>query len=198
MNRMRICRGLPMRILFILIVLNCAVHAGEFQTSRPASWAQPVPGVSLKNMFKVNRDVYRSKQPDEKDMAMLVAMGIRSVLNLRENHSDTDEAAGTELKLYRVPIETDKVSDAEIIAALRILAECPKPVLVHCWHGSDRTGCVIAAYRIVFQGWSKADAITELEQGGYGYHARTYPNITRYIRDMDVGEIRKQAGVSRP
>lgn len=43
-------------------------------------------------------------------------------------------------------------------------------MVVHCWHGSDRTGAVIAAYRIVQQGWSQHDAIDEMINGGYGFH----------------------------
>ena len=36
------------------------------------------------------------------------------------------------------------------------------PVLVHCWHGSDRTGCVCASHRIIFSGWSREQANAEL------------------------------------
>ena len=45
------------------------------------------------------------------------------------------------------------------------------PVLVHCLHGSDRTGTIVAMYRIVEQGWTREAAIAEMTGGGYGYHA---------------------------
>ena len=65
------------------------------------------------------------------------------------------------------------------------------PVLIHCWHGSDRTGLVSALYRIVSQGWSKEDAIDELMHGGYGHHS-LYKNIPEFIRHADVEEIKRQ------
>jgi protein tyrosine/serine phosphatase len=62
---------------------------------------------------------------------------------------------------------------------------------VHCWHGSDRTGCIIALYRILNQGWSKEQAIDEMVYGGYGFKSR-YVNIIRYIKDADIEKIRNQ------
>ena len=46
---------------------------------------------------------------------------------------------------------------------MKILRDAPKPILVHCQHGSDRTGAVIALYRILFQNMSKVEAIKELK-----------------------------------
>ena len=43
-----------------------------------------------------------------------------------------------------------KVSQEQLIDALRIIKNRKGPVLLHCWHGSDRTGATVAAYRIVF------------------------------------------------
>ena len=62
---------------------------------------------------------------------------------------------------------------------------------MHCWHGSDRTGTVIAMYRMVVQGWSREDALDELVNGGYGYHT-IYRNIPAYIRNVDIDSIRQQ------
>ncbi len=42
-------------------------------------------------------------------------------------------------------------------------------VLLHCYHGSDRTGASVAMYRIIFQNWSTTDALAEMKHGGYGF-----------------------------
>ena len=65
------------------------------------------------------------------------------------------------------------------------------PFLVHCQHGADRTGLLIASYRIVIQGWSKEAALEELRSGGYGYHS-IWRNIPVFIEKMDVEAWREK------
>jgi protein tyrosine/serine phosphatase len=43
-------------------------------------------------------------------------------------------------------------------------------VLLHCYHGSDRTGASVAMYRIIFENWSIENAVQEMKYGSYGYH----------------------------
>lgn len=153
--------------------------------------AQPVPGTSLENFYQVSDDLYRSDQPDSKQMKMLEEQGIKTILNLRFFHSDDKEAKGTGLNLQRVPMEAGRFDDEEIINALKVIKNSPKPVLVHCWHGSDRTGVVVAMYRIVFQNWSKEAAIDELKQPQFGHHDFAYRNIPSYIEQVDVAAIKR-------
>jgi protein tyrosine phosphatase (PTP) superfamily phosphohydrolase (DUF442 family) len=157
---------------------------------RPEQWATPVRAEHLRNFYKLDDKVYRSAQPDEKDFQGLKALGIRNVLSLRDYHSDKD-GKDLGLNLYRVKMEAGDITTEKVVEALRIIRKAEGPVLVHCWHGSDRTGLVSAMYRIVFQGWSKYDAIDELMHGGYGYHAM-YKNIPEFIMQADIDEIRKK------
>ncbi len=175
----------------LLLVVPMVAQADTARV-RPLAWAQPVIGVELGNFYQLTDQVYRSQQPDDEEMRMLQAMGIRSVLNLREFHSDDDEARGTSLALYHVPVAAGDIDDRFVIEALRAIHLAEKPVLIHCWHGSDRTGVVSAMYRMVFQAWPRAQAIDEFINGGYGYHARFYPNIERYLETVDVDAIRRQ------
>lgn len=181
-----------MKGLLITIALMLATHAYAEPRVRPTEWAQPVIGVELDNFYQVSKDVYRSEQPDDEVMVQLQAMGIRSSLNLREYHSDKDEAEGTSLKLYRVPMNAGEINDALVEQALTAIAEAPKPVLVHCWHGSDRTGAIVAMYRMVFQNWPRERAIDEFVNGGFGYHKNVYPNIERYLETVDIERFKKR------
>ena len=61
-------------------------------------------------------------------------------------------------------------------------------VLIHCKHGQNRTGLIAATYRMVYQGWSKAQALAEMQQG-FGGEARM-EDATRYIQQVDVAAIR--------
>ena len=159
-------------------------------SGRPASWATPLPSEHLRNFYRLDDKVYRAAQPGDEGFAELKARGIRNVLSLREYHSDEEgEAFG--LRLFRVNMAAGSITTDQVVAALRIIRASDGPILVHCWHGSDRTGLVSAMYRIVFQGWDKEAAILELTGGGYGYHAFWYKNIPEFIRTADIEAIKK-------
>ena len=186
-----------MRKGILLLILLPLVALGDVRV-RPVAWAQPVIGIELENFYRLTEEVYRSKQPDEEEMSALEGMGMRSILNLREYHSDADDAEGTHLQLYHVPVSAGDIDDDFVLKALQVIADAEKPILIHCWHGSDRTGVVAAMYRIVFQGWSRERAIDEFVHGGYGYHASFYPNIERYLATVDIAEIKRQVLARNP
>ena len=150
-----------------------------------------------KNFHKVNENLYRSGQPDEDEFKSLYSFnGIRSVLNLRENNSDKDEINAINrnwvnaVTLYEIPLDTGKISEDDLYKILTVIRDAPKPLLIHCWHGSDRTGCAVAAYRIVFENWSVEDAISELMKPQYGHHKNIYTNIPVLLRKADWKKIK--------
>jgi hypothetical protein len=49
-------------------------------------------------------------------------------------------------------------------------------------------------YRIVVQGWSKAEALEEMLEGGFGYH-RIWVNLPAYIDGLDIADLRNKAGL---
>ncbi|SHG29253.1 phosphatase domain-containing putative toxin [Chryseobacterium vrystaatense] len=157
--------------------------------SRPQKWAKKVTGSPFDNLYKVNDDIYRSEQPDSDGYNYLQQKNVASILNLRSGH--TDNVGGTNYtgNLYNVPMVASSVSDVEIIKALRIIRTAPKPIDIHCQHGSDRTGVTLAMYRIVFQNWSKQDATQEMKEGGYNFHPQ-YTNLVNYIANVDVDYIK--------
>lgn len=145
----------------------------------------------LHNLHCVDAHVWRSSQPDGVGFQELKSAGIGEVLSLRHWHGDEGLCCDG-IGLHRIPMDAERIRDRDIVAALKVLTRAKKPVLVHCWHGSDRTGVVVAMYRMVVQGWPREKAIAELNDPAYGHHAGTYPNIRRYLETVDVGEIRRE------
>lgn len=176
-------------MVFALLPL-CAAQAEP--RVRPTAWAQPVIGVDLGNFYRVSDELFRSRQPDDDDMPALQVMGIKSILNLREFHDDSEHANGYALELHRVPMNAGAINDEAMEQALMIIAQAKKPLLVHCWHGSDRTGAVVALYRMVFEGWPRERAIDEFVNGGYGYHESVYSEITTYLQNVDIERFKKR------
>ena len=84
------------------------------------------------------------------------------------------------------------ITEKDIEECLRIIKRAPKPVLVHCMHGSDRTGTIVAAYRILEQGWSPDDAIAELKEPRFGYHSNVYPYIPNLLKGIDWKDMKKR------
>ncbi|XOF34334.1 MAG: dual specificity protein phosphatase family protein [Candidatus Electrothrix sp. YB6] len=182
------------KIIFLIFLLCSAAVQAEVRL-RPSKWAVPVIGSSLQNFYALDSKIYRSEQPDSKAFAELEKFGIQEVLNLRQFHTDNDEAEKTDIKLHHVKMNTDDIKVEQLVQALKIIKNSKGPVLIHCWHGSDRTGIVSASYRIILQNWSKDHAIEELKDGGYGYHAKIYPNIIEMLNSLDVQAIKAELGL---
>lgn len=148
------------------------------------------------NFHQVSDNVYRSGQPTSGEMKWLETQGIKTIINLREYHSDSDDIEGTQLETFHVRMSAKKITNEDIITVLAKINSTSTPVLVHCWHGSDRTGVVIAMYRLVFENWTKEQAISELRKPEYGYHETFFPNIIQYIEEVDIAAIKQQVLMS--
>jgi len=149
---------------------------------------------ALHNLYKLNDSLYRSEQPDKEAMRQLEQLGIMTVLNTRNRISDTRRIRGTSLCPVHVPINAWQMSQDDLVMAMRALHRAQKPVLVHCLHGSDRTGAIIAAYRMIDEGWSREEAISEFREARFGYHHRWFPGILELLETLDIEEVRMKVG----
>ena len=152
-------------------------------------WAKPVEAAGVPNLHRVSADLYRSAQPDRLGFETIAAMGVRTVVNLREDHSDADLVAGLGMDLVEIPMLPYGFGDEEVAGFLDVAMDPARaPVLVHCLHGADRTGLMCAIYRVAVQGWSREEAEAEMVSGGFGYHA-VFQDPVQYIRTFDPGSL---------
>lgn len=166
--------------LFLFFLLVYKDH-GE-----PAELVE-LPGTE--NFYRISADLYRAGQPSAEAMRIYEKYGIKTVINLRSFHSDKDEVEGTGLVLKEIPVLTWNLEVREVAEVLQSIRSAEKPVLIHCQHGSDRTGLMVAMYRIVEQGWDKEAAILEMTQGGFGFHG-VWAHIPEFIRAIDAEAIK--------
>lgn len=146
----------------------------------------------FENLYSINDLIYRSEQPSRKAFVELEDYGFKTVINFRRLWSDDRKARDTNLKLVHLPMRTKKLTESEIVNALKEVNNAQKPVLLHCWHGSDRTGVVVAAYRIIFENWTQEDAIAEFRHTDFGYHENRYPHLINILENLDTEAIRKE------
>ncbi|MGA3085577.1 MAG: tyrosine-protein phosphatase [Thermodesulfobacteriota bacterium] len=173
---------------------------------RPDKWAIPMKHTcDVPNFYKINDNLYRSGQPTKCGFIQLYQMGIRTIINLREFPWDNDkEGEKVGLKIFNVRINGGLIAnDAEtnkaVLEVINILKDQKRwPVLIHCLHGSDRTGFICALYRILIEKWCIDDAINEMVNGGYGFHRDFFINIINSIEDeKNIKELRKTLGIEK-
>jgi len=139
--------------------------------------------------------LWRGARPDAAAAAALVEMGVKTVVNLEwllDDRKSFEEASVAADKLYevqyfRVPdweplvvIAPSKL-DNHVAHFIAITRTQPKPIFVHCRSGQNRTGVMVAAYR-VFNGADIEETIAEM--GGYG--GIWFKNDAEYIRTLTV------------
>jgi protein tyrosine phosphatase (PTP) superfamily phosphohydrolase (DUF442 family) len=169
------------------------VSGADAQTNRPSSWAQPVALEGVPNLFQVSPDLYRSAQPTEEGMKRLKGLGIKTVVNLRSFHSDRDEIGQSGLSYEHLYMKAWHPEQKEAVKFLQIVTDPERtPVLVHCQHGADRTGTMCAVYRLGVQKWSKEEAVAEMTQGGFGFHA-VWVNLPAWIEQVDAEALKRVA-----
>jgi len=165
--------GLRTRAFFIAFALPTAALPGSAE------------GVG--NFQKVDDHVYRGAQPTEQGFKDLATLGIKTIVDLREpgDRSRTEEkivrAAGMEyVSVPMYGMETP--SNEKVVKVLALLEDATTgPVFVHCKRGADRTGAVIACYRMEHDRWKNDQALAEAKSMGMSLFERA---IQRYVREF--------------
>ncbi|MDH4133990.1 MAG: dual specificity protein phosphatase family protein [Gammaproteobacteria bacterium] len=170
----------------------------ESALPRPARWATPIVLSGAPNLHKVSDTLYRSAQPTAEGMRNLKALGIRTVINLRAFHSDRELLDATGLHGEHIYMKTWHPEQADVVRFLKLATDSAQaPVLVHCQHGADRTGTMVALYRMAVQGWSQEEATREMAEGGFGFH-EIWINLIPWIEKQDINALRREAGITPP
>lgn len=150
------------------VLAGCAVFCS-------AVCAAEAPPRGISNFHQVSARIYRGAQPDGEGWISLANLGVRTVIDLRpENeHSckaekQAVEAAG--MHYVNVPFNGFHAPpDDKISKVLGLMSDSTGPVFVHCRRGADRTGTVIACYRITHDGWSNRRALHEAVSYGMSW-----------------------------
>ncbi len=124
--------------------------------------------VTIKNFGRVNDNYYRGSQPRERDMAQLKLIGIKTIIDLREDKERLAEAWANKagLRYVNIPMRPARAATDEQTKYFLSLVNDPAnaPVYVHCKGGRHRTGALTAAYRISHDGWSADQAFAEMKR----------------------------------
>jgi len=142
---------------------------------------------NIPNFQRVDDYVYRGAQPSNSGFIDLAALGIKTVVDLRQigEHSQANEQKlVTDLGMRYVSIPMKGMStpkDGQVAAVLALFNDTAGgPVFVHCKRGADRTGMVVAVYRISHDGWENKRALDEAKSHDMSFFERA---IQHYVMD---------------
>ena len=149
------------------------------QSSRNKSMRKNLP-----NFGEATSTLYRGGQPSEQGFRTLAKMGVNIVVDLRGSR-DSERKIVTHLGMQYVamPWQCSFPKDKTFAQFLTLLRNHPgKKVFVHCRLGNDRTGMMIASYRMAREDWSAEKAEKEMEKFGFSFtHRRLIcPGLSSY------------------
>ncbi len=145
----------------------------------------------IPNLRHVSDNIARGGQPDPEGIRLLQAAGVKTIVNLRSAESglvslfrrssgsgpvidpeiEREKKAAQELgmKFVQIPLDVFGHPDEQHFEQFLALVTNPQegPTFVHCLHGRDRTGLMMAVYRVVCEGWEQEKAYAEMVECGF-------------------------------
>lgn len=141
-------------------------------------YAGETAATHVRNFGKVNDHLYRGGEPTLTGLQELGAMGVKIDIDLRQPGEGTDaESAAAKklgLKYINIPFPPLSAPPNPLIQQVMALltGSNTDTVFLHCRRGKDRTGTVIACYRIQHDGWNHERALEEAKQYGMSFAER--------------------------
>lgn len=126
----------------------------------------------LPNFHQVYPYLYRSGEPTQTGFQKLPSYGIKTVIDLRaaneKTRQETEWAKKLGIKYVNLPMSSEPPTKQQVqtmfdeVSAAKGDTKKNGAVLVHCAHGSDRTGCMIGIWRVTVDGWTYPEAYKEM------------------------------------
>lgn len=147
--------------ILIAAVLSAAnaqqAHAGQSIAVEP----------KIANFAVVSPNIYRGAVPGPEGIQELQNIGVKTIIDLRvrTSHSEEKVAKAHGIRVIHLPMGYMAPSDKVVKQALKILSDARHGgVFIHCRQGADRTGTIVALYRIMVENWSFNRAYKEMRQ----------------------------------
>jgi tyrosine-protein phosphatase SIW14 len=170
---------------FRMMVVTAFLSVVSLMAGTRVSWCQTDTELrGLPNFGRVTENLYRGGQQTSDGFKELHAMGVGTVVNFRENQTEGEkekrQVESLGMKYIAIPWSANDVpSSTQIVEFLDLVRTNNTKIFVHCRRGADRTGVMIAAYRIAVEHRPVAEAVLEMRQ--YHYDWFFLPHLKRYV-----------------
>lgn len=156
--------------LFVLLFVLASLPGVARAQDAVVGMAAPA---GLERFARVDARLLRGSQPDEAQFTQLRDLGVRTVINLRNDDSERLIVEKLGMRYVGIPVTMHAFGRSgplsrEAVARFFEVVDDPASgiVFVHCRRGADRTGTFVALYRIARQQWSSDDAYDEARNIG--------------------------------
>jgi protein tyrosine/serine phosphatase len=196
-------RRSSLAIIVTIVVFSTTVASLAHSNGKTEKAATKIDGVevTVENFGKVTEFYYRGAQPKDDEYKQLATIGIKTIIDLRDDAKDYARtlAEGAGLKYINLPM-SDKSYPAAGAAKkfLSIVSDKENwPVYVHCAGGRHRTGAMTAVFRMDTQGWDADRAYGEMKD--YDFYTRWgHKAMKKFVFDHYQTLQHKQAETPKP
>jgi protein tyrosine phosphatase (PTP) superfamily phosphohydrolase (DUF442 family) len=156
-----------MKTYFKIYIVTLALVAGLTVSVNAQTAPSQFPDIKIKNFGQMDDNYFRGGQPKKEDYKALAALGVNTVVDLRNDPTDyekpTAEAAG--MRYINIPMDdAEYPSEASIAQFLAVINDPANgKMFVHCKGGKHRAGVTGAVYRFTKYGWDYDRAFKEME-----------------------------------
>src|SRR6267154_194708 len=194
-------RSLFLRLCKTLLAVGCfaaspCISFAQISVNTPtqpstanASFGAPAEKLKIAgvpNAGKISDVLFRGAQPSPQGLVELKKMGVTTIVVLRGNRGpvnrEREQAESLGMRFIDIPVSGwSPPSNAQVAEFLKLFQQDPtQKVFVHCYFGRDRTGVMVAAYRMSQQNWTADQAVEEMYS--FGFHSHWYPVMKSYVR----------------
>jgi tyrosine-protein phosphatase SIW14 len=188
----RVTRILPFTLLLPVVLSLCADGAApqtkeETQSPKVRAIGRRLEEKGVPNFGEVTPNLYRGGLLNPTGLKALAKMGVNIVVDLHANDaSEEKEVRRLGLQYVAIPWHCPWPKDEVFVKFLKLLQENKgKKVFVHCRLGDDRTGMMVAAYRMAEEGWTADEAMNEMRSFGFTRsHHFLCPSLAGYEKEF--------------
>ena len=136
------------------------------------------------NFGQLSPYLYRGAQPSSAGFAALKRLGIDTVVRVStEKGLEAEQAEVERLGMHFVGLPWSSLhtpTEDQVTTFLALTEASPRrTIFIHCKAGADRTGVMVALYRIAVDRWSADDAVSEMKAFHYRYYL--LPHLENYV-----------------
>ena len=153
------------------------------------------PFVDIPNFYRVDDVLYRGGQPNQDGLTKLKTIGIRTIISLRGEDEQTaqekEQVKALGMNFYNLPMSVYKrPADDQVLTFLElVLDKDNQPVFVHCQSGRDRTGAIVAMYRVLVSDLTIKQAYKEAKNLGFWPYRGNVPELKNFIHQLKDKKI---------
>ena len=174
LKRRALCSTVGMLLVFFALSVVASAQEGVEKS------------VSIKNFGQMDERFYRGAQPKEEEFKELAALGIRTVIDLRDDPKETEKGIVESLgmRYVNIPMTGKKYPTEEAVRQFLKVVNDPATgsFFVHCAGGRHRTGAMGAVYRYTKYGWNFEQVYAEMKKYDF-YTSWGHGDYKKFVED---------------